>query len=139
MVDTITTIVLFFILLFWFLLWKQGSDRTFKAHNKFRSAFFDILHRLRALDQPRNGTVHRMLKAAYPTHEAAYFDYRRSLGPIKRHFLDKRWISYRGKYQSSEMGQYEKMYRFIHLIGKTHRDEVNKRNLAIKLIEDLIS
>lgn len=127
-----------------FIVSLSGVILTFwlKAHysakKSFRSAFATDLSSLREIDTKHDAGVFHFLRDAYPKHEAAYLEFRHSLGCnfIAKWLLHCRWIAYRGvAYDSIEDSQ----YRLGHFLSESESEERQKRDEAIRLIEKLIA
>lgn len=107
------------------------------ARESFRSAFAVDLSALRKIDITTDAGVFHFLRDAYSRHEAAYLEFRRSLGDdfIAKWLLHRRWMAYRGK----DYGPVEDLqYRLGHFISESRSEERQKRDEAIRLIEKLI-
>ncbi len=119
-------------------LYRQRRAALCNAIDTFRAAFASDLSTLRELQIHQTGQVHDILRAAYATHEMAFLDFERNLGPVARLCLRRRWMKYRGPYPVvPELPTEDQRYRLAHFIGSSVEDEEAKRNRAIAVLTKL--
>lgn len=119
-------------------LYRERRTALHNAIATFRAAFISDLSTLRELQINQTGQVHAILRAAYPTHEAAFLEFERNLGMLARQRLRRRWMDYRGPYPiAPELSSEDRRYRLAHFIGSTVDDEATKRNYAIAVLTKL--
>lgn len=119
-------------------LYRERRTALHNAIATFRAAFAYDISTLRELQIHQTGEVHDILRAAYPTHEAAFLEFERNLGTVARLCLRRRWMKYRGPYPiAPELPTEDRRYRLAHFIGSTIDDEEAKRNHAIALLTKL--
>lgn len=113
--------------------------RRIDDHRAFRSVFAGDLSTLREMKISKSDSdVFHFLQSNYPRHEAAYLEFLHALGWdfITKRSLCHRWTAYRGKHYGDLEDQ---QYRLAHFTSVTEEDERQKRDEAIRLIENLIA
>lgn len=119
-------------------LYRERRTALCNAIGTFRAAFVSDLSTLRELQIHQTGQVHDILCAAFATHEMAFLDFERNLGPVARLCLHRRWMKYRGPYPvAPELPTEDRRYRLAHFIGSSVEDEEVKRKHAIAVLTKL--
>ena len=120
----------------------RGKDdpASFCPAAQFRAAFATELSALRELRITETGQVFEILSAAYAKHEAAYTEYLQHVGALRRWWLRRNWMAYRGEYpKPPELSSEDQRYRLGHWIGSDIDVEETKRKSAMRAIGRLVT
>ncbi|MDO8905870.1 hypothetical protein [Hydrogenophaga sp.] len=129
------------------LLAKQRSHQDRRAarfnaaSEELRKAFVSEIATLRSNVPAEPGSGYDLLKEAFPKHERAIYSLRNMLNGNQRDQYDEAWRQYfYPEGVNIILPELEvKTYMLAQYIGINHKDEVEKRQIAIQRLEALMS